>query len=321
MLLHPFSVFAAVMMLMTAFCQSPANQPTCIAVQGIPGIPGLPGRDGPKGDKGDAGPPGQGLKGVQGPPGKAGPAGQKGSTGSPGQKGDQGQKGANGSPGITGASGTPGLKGATGFAGTPGLAGAQGMKGAQGPLGNAGPAGQKGSTGSPGSKGDQGLKGAAGTPGIPGAPCDMSRVITLEKQLSDLQKTMALNQKVLQLLSKSWKVGAKTFFTGGTISNFANAKSECARVGSRLAVPINEAENKALEEIVKKVNKEAWLAMSDEKTEGKFVYLDGNPIKYSKWNPGEPNDHKHAEDCVEIQSTGKWNDRSCSDDHLVICEL
>lgn len=240
---------------MAAFCQSPANQPTCIAVQGIPGIPGLPGRDGLKGDKGNTGPPGQGLKGAQGPPGKAGPAAQKGATGSTGPKGNEG------------------------------------------------------------------MKGATGSPGIPGVPCDMSRVTVLEKQLTNLQKTLASNQKVLQFLGKSWKVGDKTFFTGETMSDFSTAKSECARVGSRMAVPMTEAENKAIEEIVKRVKKDAWIAVSDEKTEGKFIYLDGNPIKYSKWNSGEPNNHNNAEDCASIQTTGKWNDKPCSNHCLVICEL
>ncbi|XP_043911764.1 pulmonary surfactant-associated protein D-like [Protopterus annectens] len=272
-LLHPFSIFTAAMMLITASCQSPANQPTCIAVQGIPGIPGLPGRDEPKGDSGDAGPPGQGLRGEQGPPGKAGP------------KGDQGQKGSTGYPGV------------------PGPAGVQGMKGVQGPPGNAGPFGLKGSTGSP------------------GTPCDTTRIIALEKQLAALQQTLTSNQKVLQVLGNSRKVGDKTFFTGGMTSNFANAKLECARAGFRLAAPVTESENKAIEEIVKQSNKVAWLAISDEKIEGRFVYLDGNPIKYSKWNPGEPNDDHRVEDCVEMQTTGRWNDKSCSELRLVICEF
>lgn len=88
-----------------------------------------------------------------------------------------------------------------------------------------------------------------------------------------------------------------------------------------MASPRSAAENEALQQLVTAQNKPAFLSMTDSKTEGKFTYPTGESLVYSNWAPGEPNNDKGAEDCVEIYTNGKWNDKSCGEARLVICEF
>ncbi|CAM9701056.1 unnamed protein product, partial [Heterosigma akashiwo] len=57
----------------------------------------------------------------------------------------------------------------------------------------------------------------------------------------------------------------------------------------------------------------AWIGLNDESTEGTYVWADGTSVgDYTNWNSGEPNDWGDSEDCVEMTSSGGWNDNSCS---------
>ncbi|KAL7979067.1 hypothetical protein Chor_015091 [Crotalus horridus] len=91
-------------------------------------------------------------------------------------------------------------------------------------------------------------------------------------------------------------VGAKTFVSTGQSENFANGKALCSQAGGSLAVAKNVAENTALAAIAKRLNKYLYLGMSDIQTEGKFTYLNGQPVTYTKWKSSEPN-NLDEEDC------------------------
>uniref|UniRef100_A0A8C3SZG0 C-type lectin domain-containing protein n=1 Tax=Chelydra serpentina TaxID=8475 RepID=A0A8C3SZG0_CHESE len=43
-------------------------------------------------------------------------------------------------------------------------------------------------------------------------------------------------------------------------------------------------------------------------------------LGYSNWASNEPNNSEGIEDCVEVHSSGNWNDRSCAEKRLIICE-
>nr|XP_023686758.1 lactose-binding lectin l-2-like [Paramormyrops kingsleyae] len=47
--------------------------------------------------------------------------------------------------------------------------------------------------------------------------------------------------------------------------------------------------------------------------EGTWLWIDGTPFDFAKWNPGEPNNHG-KEDCVEINHGAEkgWNDLKCT---------
>ena len=56
----------------------------------------------------------------------------------------------------------------------------------------------------------------------------------------------------------------------------------------------------------------AWLGLSDEASEGSWVWTDGSAVGFSAWGPFEPNDAGVGEDCGSVgwQSVN-WNDLPC----------
>ncbi|MBK8976606.1 MAG: hypothetical protein IPM29_11875 [Planctomycetes bacterium] len=52
-----------------------------------------------------------------------------------------------------------------------------------------------------------------------------------------------------------------------------------------------------------------WIGLTDEGSEGQFVWLDGEPVSYQNWRPGEPNNCCAGEDYTElVMPTAQWND-------------
>ncbi|ETE58203.1 Mannose-binding protein C, partial [Ophiophagus hannah] len=157
------------------------------------------------------------------------------------------------------------------------------VKGQQGFPGKAGPAGPKGNTGAPGQKGEKG---------------EMS-VFTMQGVTT---------------------VGGKTFVSTGQSHNFAEGKALCSNTGGALAVATNVAENTALAAMAKRNGKHIYMGIGDIQTEGKFVYLNGQAVRYTNWKSTEPN-NLNNEDCVVLLVDGLWNDISCDHQTLIICEL
>ncbi|KAM5240211.1 pulmonary surfactant-associated protein D-like isoform 2-T6 [Hipposideros larvatus] len=252
---------------------------------GLPGRDGRDGREGPRGEKGDPGLPGPaGPMGKPGPPGPAGPQWNNGSAGEPGPKGDTGPRG------------------------TAGALGPQGPPGARGP---------------PGLKGDRGAtgdKGAKGESGLPDITALRQQVVALQTQVQRLQRDFSQYKKAV-MFPDGRSVGVKIFKTGGFEKAFADAQQICTQAGGQLASPRSAAENEAVRQLASAHNKNAFLSMTDARTEGKFTYPTGEPLVYSNWGPGEPNNKNGGEDCTEIFLNGKWNDMDCKEKRLVICEF
>ncbi|KAM6156688.1 pulmonary surfactant-associated protein D [Erethizon dorsatum] len=303
---------------------------------GPAGMPGRAGPVGPKGDNGSAGEPGpkgdsgprgpSGLPGVPGPMGKDGPPGKQGNIGpqgKPGPKGEAGPKGEVGAPGVQGSAGARGPAGPKGEKGAPGELGAPGSAGAAGPAGPVGPQGTLGARGPPGLKGDRGApgdKGAKGESGLPDMAALRQQVETLRGQLQNLQAAFS-HYKKAELFPNGRSVGDKIFKTVGSEKSFEGAQEMCSQSSGQMASPRSAAENAAVQELVTAQNKAAFLSMTDSKKEGTFVYPSGEPLVYSNWVPGEPNNNGGAENCVEMFTNGKWNDKACGEHRLVVCEF
>ncbi|XP_056656024.1 pulmonary surfactant-associated protein D-like isoform X2 [Monodelphis domestica] len=249
------------------------------------------------------------------------PCGMPGSNGLPGRDGNEGPKGEKGD------------RGERGSIGPPGKLGPMGIKGDQGPVG---PKGRKG---------DYGGNGVA-LPLIHCSWCHGSyqrkayvelrnfqnlylhaemnslkqQVATLQEQVKILQ-TSFTKYKNAELFPSGRAVGETIFKTSSFEGNFEKALQSCRQAGGQVASPRNAAENMAIQEIVTVYNKAAFLGMTDMKTEGKFIYPTGESLSYSNWAPGEPNNDKDEEDCVEIFTNGKWNDKRCGESCLIICQF
>jgi len=120
---------------------------------------------------------------------------------------------------------------------------------------------------------------------------------------------------------KPTTLGADIEFEGHTYAKLARQMSyhdaltimvqlpdKCG-VRPHLATPQSSAENEKVKSIA---GGEAWIGLDDMVTEGKFEWVDGKPVEYTNWAPGEPNDYKisrmKGEDATQMQSSGRWND-------------
>ncbi|XP_075203422.1 mannose-binding protein A-like [Anomaloglossus baeobatrachus] len=235
-----------------------------------------------------------------------------------------------GLPGLNGRDGRDGTHGLKGDRGSPGEPGTPGVRGSAGPPGKEGPKGNAGFSGLPGQKGEKGSTGAQGIPGLSEDCCHncvsnelstniQSKLSSLEAQLNQLQLSVSKRIKAL-LFARGAIAGEKTFVTSGKELNYDESKALCLKAGGELATPRNAEENNAVLEIAQYYNLFPYLGITDIQTEGTFRYPDGKSISYRNWNPGEPNQHGD-EDCVEINLNGKWNDKSCQEKRLNICEF
>ncbi|XP_004680758.1 PREDICTED: mannose-binding protein A-like [Condylura cristata] len=201
--------------------------------------------------------------------------------------------------------GTPGRDGRDGPKGEKGEPG-QGLRGLQGPPGKLGPPGMVGPPGPKGAKGDPGSNRAA-----------EAKLENLEEEIRIL-KTQLDHLRKLQIFSLGKQSGKKLFVTNGEKMPFSKVKALCAGFQASVAMPRNAQENQAIQKVA---TDSAFLGITDEETEGQFMYVTGGRLAYSNWKKDEPNNHGSGEDCVILLKDGLWNDISCSSSFQAICEL
>ncbi|KAM5232189.1 low affinity immunoglobulin epsilon Fc receptor isoform 2-T2 [Hipposideros larvatus] len=102
----------------------------------------------------------------------------------------------------------------------------------------------------------------------------------------------------------------KCYYFGEGAKRWIQARLACSKLQGRL-VSIHSQEEQDF--LVKHINrKESWIGLRDLNIEGDFVWMDENPVNYSNWRPGEPNNGGEGEDCVMMLSFGQWNDAFCN---------
>ena len=96
---------------------------------------------------------------------------------------------------------------------------------------------------------------------------------------------------------------------------WAFSQSQAVALGGNLVTINNAAENDWVYATFGGTSRPLWIGLTDQASEGNFVWISGEPVSYSNWSPGEPNDNQ-GEDyayIVEANPTlqltpGKWND-------------
>lgn len=122
----------------------------------------------------------------------------------------------------------------------------------------------------------------------------------------------------VQSFSLGNQPGKKWYVVSKETMPFSQVKALCAQLQASVASPKNDDENRAIQNVANDV---AYLGITDEKTEGQFMYVTGGSITYSNWNNNEPNDSGSKEDCTVILTEGKWNDVPCSNSYKAVCEF
>jgi hypothetical protein len=105
---------------------------------------------------------------------------------------------------------------------------------------------------------------------------------------------------------------------------WAVARETCQNMGGHLAVITSPAENELIQGLTAEVDN--WIGGNDIAVEGAWVWLNGEPLIYTNWRTGEPNNSSstdpNGEDCMIIEGArgGSWDDRSCLRTYGAICE-
>ncbi|XP_040178396.1 mannose-binding protein C-like [Rana temporaria] len=214
--------------------------------------------------------------------------------------------------GAPGKNGTNGIDGKRGEKGETGPAGPQGFPGLQGPAGLAGPPGPRGEQGPSGAKGERGDSANSALEDLKKKILDLDTQI--KSALDSQNKGLPKGRRAI--------AGDKVYVTSGAVATYDEAITICKTAGGQLAVPLNSAENNAILTLRNQYALNAVLGMNDKQSQGIFQYLINMVISYKNWDYGEPNNHRGMnEDCVEILSSGKWNDYPCEMPKVVICEF
>uniref|UniRef100_A0A8C4PQM7 C-type lectin domain family 4 member E n=1 Tax=Equus asinus asinus TaxID=83772 RepID=A0A8C4PQM7_EQUAS len=115
------------------------------------------------------------------------------------------------------------------------------------------------------------------------------------------------------------------FFSSNTMTWTASLKN-CSYMGAHLVV-INTQQEQEFLFHAKPREKEFYIGLTDQVTEGDWQWVDGTPLtkSLSFWDIGEPNNLATAEDCVTIRDSSNprqnWNDVACFFRHFRICEM
>jgi hypothetical protein len=65
-----------------------------------------------------------------------------------------------------------------------------------------------------------------------------------------------------------------------------------------------------------------WIGFNDILSEGNFVWANGEPVVFTNWNGGEPNNvGANGEHVTELLNNGAWNDLSASNSRYGIIEV
>lgn len=97
------------------------------------------------------------------------------------------------------------------------------------------------------------------------------------------------------------------YFLTNAVTTWHGAQTEAQRVGGNLVTIRNQDEQQWLASHFKT---SAWMGLNDVVREGQWTWVSGEPVTYTNFLPGQPDNAGGLEDWTEFvgQSSGKWND-------------
>ncbi|WP_107667251.1 FG-GAP-like repeat-containing protein [Cyanothece sp. BG0011] len=121
--------------------------------------------------------------------------------------------------------------------------------------------------------------------------------------VSDNKKEV--QQKALSKGAKFSNVTGNYYFIGQSVNNWHAARNEGIAAGGHLVVINSWEEQRWLNQNFGYLT--YWIGLTDEVAEGHWRWVNGEPITFTSWIPGEPN-NKRNEDYAYSYGSGAWND-------------
>ncbi|XP_065837701.1 uncharacterized protein [Oscarella lobularis] len=109
-----------------------------------------------------------------------------------------------------------------------------------------------------------------------------------------------------------------------TSVTWSKARQQCLTDGGDLVSIANQEEYTYVQNLYS--SGEIWLGLNDIAWESNFVWSDGSPVTFTKWDSTEPNDAGSwsGEDCAHTLGpyrSSLWNDLSCSKLKKFVCQV
>jgi hypothetical protein len=99
------------------------------------------------------------------------------------------------------------------------------------------------------------------------------------------------------------------------------ASAAAQALGGNLVTINDAAENEFIFNTYYLPFSDIYIGLNDLNTEGEFEWVSGEPLEYSNWAAGEPNDFISGEDAVVMITSGFWNDISDLGEYRFVVEL
>ncbi|XP_038837841.1 CD209 antigen-like protein A [Salvelinus namaycush] len=135
-------------------------------------------------------------------------------------------------------------------------------------------------------------------------------------------------RKIRRTCPDGWRLwGSSCYFLSTEMKTWEESRLDCLNRGAYLVIINSDME----QEFLFRLNKRAWIGLTDSVTEGTWKWVDGTPLTTpSYWSLQQPdnggdNPANGEEDCVELNTetwrpVKAWNDQSCEDNRYWICE-
>lgn len=106
--------------------------------------------------------------------------------------------------------------------------------------------------------------------------------------------------------------------------SWTDASASCANLDSSLVTINDRAEENWLYHVINGISTQKWwMGLNDRASEGSHVWESGQPVTYSNFYAGEPNNVGNSEDCDQLNRfypASGWNDEPCSLHFRYVCE-
>jgi len=132
---------------------------------------------------------------------------------------------------------------------------------------------------------------------------------------------LIITLSIFSIRGLSWKCNlGYCYYRSPTEMLWIQGVGYCGHIYSTIASIHSYSANWYINNYVCGTSEYCWIGLTDQYSEGTYRWTDGTSVDYTRWDSGEPNDWKGAEDATAIQGNGYWNDDTIADSKAyVIC--
>ncbi|XP_036119469.1 C-type lectin domain family 4 member K [Molossus molossus] len=152
-----------------------------------------------------------------------------------------------------------------------------------------------------------------------------AKIQGLQSNLESIGKALKKQNDILQTVSQGWKYFSGNFYYFSRVpKTWYSAQQFCRSRNSHLTSVTSVSEQEFLYRMAGGLTH--WIGLTKAGSEGHWYWVDDTPFDKVQsmrfWIPGEPNNARNNEHCVNIKASSlqSWNDASCDNTFLFICK-